>query len=50
MRQEDSSNKCKGDNAATVNLIISITIHIQRSKLCKANITDCYIGIYQNIA
>ena len=47
MRQADSSNKCKGNNAATVNLIMSIAVHVRRSKLYKTNITDCYIGIYQ---
>jgi len=50
MRQEDSGYKCKGNNAATANLIMSIVVHVLRSKPCKADITDCNICIYRNNA
>mgnify|MGYP001093812006 CR=1 FL=1 len=50
MRKEDSDSKCKGNNAATVNLIMSIVVHARRSKLRKTYITTCDICIYQNNA
>lgn len=43
MRQEERGDKCKGNNAATVNLIMSIYFYVRRSKSQDVLVSDCNI-------